>query len=298
MPKTVPQGIQEYLNRIEPSSTEVDKRKSHRRTVEQALGVEFKGFNRVEVIGSHTRDTAVHVNSDVDYFAMLGIDDVTRAGSRVSSSTIVDRTRRALQARFRQTSISVDGVAVVVGFGQGQGAVDVVPGVWRGTTDTTPKYPVYEIPDGRGNWLRTSPQRHAKYLRDEDERSGYKLAKVIRLLKAWKYARSPRVPVLGFHMELLLAAERTCVGPRSYQNCLNDAFRLLADREGASLNDPLGISGRIPAAMTDAQRRAFTDAASYAAEKSGRALDAEVGGRVAEAFDYWKLVFNQEFPSR
>ncbi len=298
MSKSVLEGIQEYLSRIEPSSAEVDKRKSHKKTVEQALTAEFKNFNEVLIIGSHTRDTAIHIDSDVDYFGKLGIDDVTWGESRVSSATTLDRTKRALQARFQRTDIRVDGPAVVVGFGQGAGAVDVVPGVWAGTTRTTPQYPVYEIPDGQGGWWRTSPQRHAKYLRDEDERTGWKLSRTIKLLKAWKYARSPRVPVLGFHLELLIAAEGVCVGPKSYQNCLNDSFRLLRDRAGAALNDPLGISGRIEAAGTAAQRLALTEASRYAAEKSGRALEAEVAGRVGEAFDYWKLVFNGEFPSR
>jgi hypothetical protein len=192
----------------------------------------------------------------------------------------------------------VDGPAVVVGFGQGAGAVDVVPGVWVGTTGTSPQYPVYDIPDGAGGWRRTSPQRHAKHLRDEDERTGWKLSRVIKLLKAWKYTRSPKVPVLGFHLELLIASENICVGPKSYQNCLNDSFRLLRDRSGAALNDPLGISGRIAAANTEAQRQALTEAAAYAADKSSRAIDAEVAGRIGEAFEYWNLVFNGEFPSR
>jgi len=298
MAKSVHEGIQEYLGRLQPSPVEVENRKSHKRTIEQAMTAEFKGFNEVLVIGSHTRDTAIHIYSDVDYFAKLGIDDVTWGGSRVNSTTTLDRTKKALQARFWRTDVRVDGPAVVVSFGQGAGAVDVVPGVWVGTTSTSPQYPLFEIPDGAGGWLRTSPQRHAKHLRDEDERAGGKLSRAIKLLKGWKYARSPKVPVLGFYLELLIASEGVCVGAKSYQNCLNDAFRLLRDRAGASLNDPLGISGRIPGANTDGQRQSLTEAARYAADKSASALNAEVAGRIGEAFDYWKMVFNNEFPSR
>ncbi len=199
MAKSVYEGMQEYLARLEPSSAEVEKRKSHRRTIEQGLIGEFPGFNELLVMGSHTRDTAVHINSDVDYFAKVGKDDVTWGGSRVSSSTTINRTKRALESRFANTDIWVDGPAVVVGFGQGAGAVDVVPGVWVGTTQTSPQYPIFEIPDGSGGWMRTAPQRHTKYLRDEDERAGYKLSKTIKLLKAWKYAPSPKIRLHGFH---------------------------------------------------------------------------------------------------
>lgn len=298
MAKSVSEGIKEYLGRLQPSTAEVEKRKSHRRTIEQAMMGEFGGFNEVLVIGSHTRDTAIHIHSDVDYFAKLGVDDVTWGGAKVNSATTLDRTRKALQSRFRQTDVRVDGPSVVVYFDQGEGGVDVVPGVWGGTTATSPQYPVFEIPDGAGGWLRTSPQRHAKYIKDEDERAAGKLSRTIRLLKGWKYARSPKVPVLGFHLELLLACEGVCVGPKSYQECLKDAFRLLRDRAGAALNDPLGISGRIPATNAEGQRQALTNAASFAYDKAGNAILAEVMGLTDEAFKYWNMVFNGEFPAR
>src|SRR4051794_12619081 len=136
MARSVNEGIQQYLEWLQPSGSEVEKRKSHKKTIEQALTAEFKGFNEVLIIGSHTRDTAIHIQSDVDYFGKLGAGDVTWGGSRVNSNTTLERTKKALQARFQQTAIWVDGPAVVVGFGQGEGAVDVVPGVWVGTTGT------------------------------------------------------------------------------------------------------------------------------------------------------------------
>lgn len=259
---------------------------------------EFGGFSKLLVIGSHTRETAIHVRSDVDYFAKLSTSDVTWGGNRVSSNTTLQRTKKALSARFYSTDVRIDGPAVVVGFGQGAGAVDVVPGVWAGTTETSPHYPVFEIPDVDGDWRRTSPERHTKYLRDEDVRSGHKLSKVIRLLKAWKYARSPKIPISGFHLELLLAQEQVCVGAKSYQRCLLDAFELICDREGEALEDPLDIAGEIAATNTDAQRWTLLERARHAADKATSAITAEDAGKIDRAFYYWKLVFNQDFPSR
>lgn len=298
MAKSVGEAFQEYLSRLEPSSPEVERRKSHRRTIEQALADEFNGFNEVLTIGSHTRDTAIHIKSDVDYFAKLGIGDVTWGSSRVASTTTLDRMKSALKNRFRNTEVWTDGPAVVVGFGKGAGAVDVVPSVWVGTTETSPQYPLFDIPDGSGGWTRTAPQRHSKYLRDENERAGGKLARTIRLLKGWKYARAPRIPISGFHLELLLASEGICVGAKSYQNCLLDAFRLLRDRAGQAINDPLNIACRISATATANQRITLVEHARYAAEKATSAIEAELGGRTDDAFSYWKLVFNQDFPSR
>lgn len=298
MAKSVYEGFQEYLGRLQPSTTEVDKRKSHRLTIQAALVDEFKAFNELLVMGSHTRDSAIHVWSDVDYFAKLGGADVTWGGSRVNSGTTLERAKSALRKRFQNTEVWIDGPAVVVGFGKGAGAVDVVPGVWVGTTDTSPQYPLFDIPDGNGGWRRTAPQRHTKYLRDEDERSGYKLSKTSKLLKGWKYARSPKVPVFGFHLELLLASESTCVGAKSYQNCLLDAFRLIRDRGGKALTDPIGVAGWVAAAGTESQRSTLVEHARYAADKASSAIEAEIAGKIDDAYYYWKLVFNQDFPSR
>jgi hypothetical protein len=297
MARTVYDGFQKLLVDLEPDQREVTARLSHRRTIEQGLRAEFSSFNKVEVIGSHTRGSAITTLSDVDYLAVLGKDDVTWGGYRVQSSTTLDRVRKAMEFRFPSTQIWTRGPAVVVGFGQGQGAVDVVPAVWVGTTHLD-GYPVYEIPDGEGGWMRTAPQRHAKYLKEKDENSGFKLSKTIKLLKAWKYGRKPKVPVLGFHMELLLSSESICSGARSYQHCLLDSFRKLRDRGGVALNDPLAIANRVPVAGTQTQAQEVVTHANYAAEKAVAAIQNEVAGKVDDAFYYWKLVFPGSFPSR
>jgi hypothetical protein len=297
MPRTVSEGFTELLARIEPNPREVIARSSHRRSIEQALDAWFKKFNRLTVIGSHTRETAIRYHSDVDYLAVLGKVDVTYGGSLVRSGTVLTNVRKALSERFKNTEIRSDGPSVVVKFQGGEGAVDVVPGFWHDTTGQD-GYPVFAIPDGSDGWLDTSPQRHSKYLVEQGVASRHKLKGTIRLLKAWKYARTPNVPFLSFHLELLLASTGTCDGIKSYAACLRDAFRLLRDREGRALNDPLGISGRIPIVYTAAQARSLVNHASHAAEHADTALWAESVGKIDEAFRQWRIVFNDEFPAR
>ena len=120
---------------------------------------------------------------------------------------------------------------------------------------------------------------------------------MIRLLKGWKYARTPNVPVLGFHLEMLLAYSGLCVGVRSYQNILLDVFRLLASRGGAGLRDPLRIANLIPACRTTVQREALVKHASFAANMAASAIEAELAGDVVSAYAYWNRVFNGCFPT-
>lgn len=298
MPRTVSEGFSELLSRIEPKPGEVDARMTHRRSIQQALGAAFTRFNRLEVIGSHTRAAAIRYHSDVDYLAVLGKEDVTYGGSVVRSTTVLTNVRKALAERFKNTEIRSDGPSVVVKFQGGEGAVDVVPGFWNGTTGQD-GYPVFAIPDGSDGWMDTSPQRHRKYLVEKEQAAIYKFSRVIRLLKAWKYARVPRIPFLSFHVELLLAAEGTCEGVKSYATCLRDTFRLLRDRRGRALKDPLGISVRhIPIVYTDAQADSLVNHAAHAAQHADEALWAESVGKVDEAFRQWRIVYNDAFPAR
>lgn len=298
MARTVHEAFKVLLSRVEPTGPEDSARRSHARTIKQGLEAEFKSVSKVEVIGSHTRDSAIHVYSDVDYLAVLSKDDVTWGGELVKSSRTLERVRDALDARFPNTEVRIDGPAVIVGFGQGKGAVDVVPAFWTGTVSALSGYPKYRIPDGQGSWIQTSPQYHGKYIKGANEKAGGKLAPTARLLKTWKYARDPAIPCLGFHVELLLASEGTCNGVRSYPRMLLDGFCLLRDRNGRGMNDPKGVSPRIEVVRSEVERKRLVDAATYAADHAARATKAEAEGDNEEAFRQWDLVFNYEFPSK
>ena len=298
MARTIPQAFQLLLSRLDPTAPEDGARLRHGRTIKQGLTSAFSNVSKVEVIGSHTRESAIHVHSDVDYLAVLSKADATRGGSLVRSTTILKRVRDALDGRFPKTAVRVDGPAVVVAFEGGKGAVDVVPAVWTGTVSQQSGYPKYAIPNAQGGWLETSPQYHGKYITTANQKARGKLASTMRLLKAWKFARQPAIPCLGFHVEMLLASEGTCNGVRSYGGLLVDAFRLLRDRGGRGLNDPKRVSPRIDVARSEAERKRLVTAAAYAADHAERAIRAEAEFKLDEAFRQWDLVFNGTFPGR
>jgi hypothetical protein len=298
MARTIHEAFKHLLSQLEPTVSEDGARLSHGRSIKQGLEAKFDGVTKVEVIGSHTRDSAISVFSDVDYLAVLSKKDVTWGGKLVSSSRTLANVRHALDGRFANTEVWIDGPAVIVGFGQGKGAVDVVPAFWSGTVSAQSGYPKYGIPDGKGGWLETSPQYHGKYIKDANAKAGGKLATVAKLLKAWKYVREPAIPCLGFHVELLLASEGTCNGSRTYAGMLLDAFRALRDRDGRGLNDPKKISPRIDIVRSEAQRTRLVKLATYAADHASRAVQAEAEFKMDEAFRQWDLVFNDEFPAR
>lgn len=285
--------VQKLLTRIAPLGTELERALKHKSSIESRLDQAF-GLVSLTITGSHERETAIRRASDVDYFAVLKRADARWGGSTISSDTFLQKVRDELDARFHATQVSRDRMAVVIHFDGGAGRVDVVPGVFDRFVG---KHPVYRMPDGFGGWMDSSPTAYSTYLREANLRSQYKLSRVVQLLKFWKICRSPEVHLRSFHIEMLLAAADTCVGAKSYQNCLYDAFALIEKRQGMALQDPLGLSGNIAAAYSDAQRDQITTAAAYARDHAARAIYAEMDRNTPEAVRQWDLVFNGNFPA-
>lgn len=285
--------FQKLIGRIEPLGTELMRAQTHAASIEARLNQAF-GVVKFTIGGSHERGTAIRDASDVDYFAVLKRAEARHGGSYVTGDTFLQNVRDELNERFPQTAVTRDRMAVVVHFDGGNGRVDVVPAVFERWGD---KHPVYRMPDGYGGWMETAPSAYTAYLAEANQRSTGKLRRVTQLIKYWKICRAQPIPLRSFHVEMLLAHHGTCVGPKSYQECIRDAFALLTQRGGAALQDPLGLSGNIHAAYSQAQREAVTNAAAFAWEKANRAIQWEVLRDTPEAVRYWDMVFNGNFPA-
>lgn len=74
------------------------------------------------------------------------------------------------------------------------------------------------------------------------------------------------------------------------------AIQTFDARQGRALRDPLGISGLILAAKTEAMGRQVAVSMNHAAYHSERARQAELGGNGTEAIRQRDTVFNGFFP--
>lgn len=294
-PSLAATAFQELLGHIPLAPTDVAFFESHRTSIRATLaGADGFELGRLEPIGSFARQTAIHATSDADLLAVLARPSVSTAGRLQASSTVLAKIRNVLSARFWRTEVVRDGQAVVVDFGDGSHPVDVVPAIWESQTGLH-NYPVFLIPDGAGGWMPTSPTSHNRFLRDADARAGGKLTYAAQIIKYWCATRSSLVPLSGFHIELLLASERVCEGARAYASIVRDAFALLSRRGCAAINDPIRISGRIPAASTEAKRTAALRSVRDAFAHADRAIVAEQRGYEVAALHQWDLAFNGRF---
>lgn len=282
------------LSQIEPTARERGVFEKHRKSVKSRLTRVFPAYH-VETIGSYSRGSSVRAGSDIDLMLKLRAGERRWGDYRKSSVTVLNKVRLQLQGRFTATPIVRDRQAIVIRFSGGH-RVDVVPAFYVGIGEH--KNPLYAIPDGRGGWMNTSPQAHSRFIRGEDVRSGGKLLRVAKLIKFWRTRRTPHLALSSFHLELLLAESRVCVGIKRYEECLYEAFALLARRGCRAVRDPLGISGFVAAVKTEPQRVRALRAASLAADQIRRALLAEDNGKAHEADRLWHLVFRIPYRRR
>ncbi len=278
-------------NRIQLREGEIARAKSHIQTVRSRLSKSFE-VGRFMPIGSHARKTPIRWYSDIDFMVLLKRNEAKWGGDFVKSSTVLRRVRDDLGDRFTQTDVRLDEQAVVVAFGQGQHDMDVVPAIFH---DFKENNAVYWIPDGNNGWLETSPHAHNSYFAKANEQSGSKLAKTVQLLKWWKFSRVDPIPIQSFYLDMLLAVSGVCNGIKSYSQCLYDAFKLFADRECRGLRDPLGISGVIYSAKTNAQWEDINSSIVSALSHAKSAMVADAAQDYQEANRQWSIVFNYQY---
>ncbi len=278
-------------HRVQPQAGELASARLHRAAVRGRLEKSFD-VRRILAIGSHARGTAIRWYSDLDTLIVLRRNEAKWGGDVVSSFSVLRRVLVELQARFVNTDIRRDGQAAVVGFRSSQQSLDVVPALFQRFDAGRP---VYLIPDGNGDWLETAPEVHDRYFAAADERSKGKLRKVAQLVKWWKHSRQNAIPILSFHVDMLLASTDICIGVKPYTHCLYQAFRLLAERECRGLRDPCNVAGVIYAAQTTPQWETLNNAVDFALRHATAALAAEAIKDFEEANRHWLIVFNGEY---
>ena len=143
--------------------------------------------------------------------------------------------------------------------------------------------------------MKVSPDAHNAYVRSVDEKLGGKVKPLIRFVKAWKFFRS--VPISSFYLELRVAKYASEESSIVYDIDVRNVLKMLWDGKLASMQDPMGVSGYISACKSDAFRTDALSKLETAYARSEKARTAASNNRTSEAFDWWRLLYNDEFPT-
>jgi hypothetical protein len=287
MPRSIEEGFEDFLVKLKATAPESDAAKRHRASIEACLKGNF-GLKRFVRIGSFGNGTSISGYSDVDYLASIPASQLTE-----SSTYSLVKVRDALDARFPRTGVRVNTPAVAVPFGTYRSeTTEVVPADYINEVDGRK---IYEIADGNGDWMRISPDSHNDYVARVDARHAGRVKPLIRFVKAWKYLRN--VPISSFYLEMRVAKYAEGESSIVYDIDVKRALRSLWDHQLAMLQDPTGFSGYISACKTEVQQQDALSKLSTAVVRAEKARQAVNDGKIAEAFDWWRLVYADAFPT-
>ena len=287
MEKTVDKGFREFQGTLTPTRGESQAAKIHRALIETCLKKSF-GITRFVPTGSFGNGSSIRGYSDVDYFACIPTENLNE-----NSFTTLQEVREVLLGRFQDADISIRPPAVRVRFGTNASEsseivpADLIQGDKGGNL-------IYEIADGAGGWLRSSPDTHNNYVDDVDRKLGGKVKPLVRLLKAWKYYHG--APIRSFYLEMCVAHYASQKKSIAYSRDVRNILKMLWDNQLAALQDPKGISGNILPCSSEAQKSHALSKLTIAFTRAEKAREAETAGKISDAFDWWDLVFARKFP--
>ena len=288
MAKTVEEGFRIFHRRLTPSGGEFEAAKRHRASIEACLKKDFE-ITRFFRTGSFGNGTSIRGYSDVDYFA-----SIPRKNLNQNSSTTLRKVRDVLNARFPNTGVTVRTPAVLVQFGTDVfESTEVVPADFIKRDDNG--LHIYEIADGAGEWMKSSPDAHNAYVAEVDRRLNGKVKSLIRFLKAWKYYRN--VPISSFYLELRVAKYASGEKSIIYSIDVRNVFKMLWDIQLAAIRDPMGISGYVYPCSTNAKDDDALSKLETALGRAQKARNAEKKENIRDAFYWWDFVFADKFPA-
>jgi len=292
MAKTLSQGFDAFITKLQPLNSEHQKAASHKNSVLGCMEKNFGCTNLFET-GSFGNGTGVRHYSDTDYFARCPANNFY-----LDSAYTLRKVKEAIQNTFWSTSrIEVKSPAVRIPFGTyASERLELTPAYYEGLVSTPvgSKYS-YKIPDYYGGWMSSSPGAHIAYVNRENQRLGGKLKPLIQLIKAWKFYNN--VPIYSFYLELRVTKYAEKETTIVYDIDVRNIIKFLYDNDLPSIQDPMGISGLVPACKSAAKKNQALSKLSSAytrAEKAYENRDSDVDS----AFWWWDILYDYKFPAR
>ncbi|MHC4458632.1 MAG: SMODS domain-containing nucleotidyltransferase [Planctomycetota bacterium] len=288
MPRTIEEGFRDFNDKLKMVKTESDAVKSHRASIESCLEGNFEmyRFFRTGSIGSGTN---INGYSDTDYFAVIPKKNLTK-----NSTSTLTKIKVALQHRFPRTSnIHIDGPAVVIPFGTAKSdTTEIIPVDYIKTKNSAN---IYDMPNGAGGWMKSSPKAHNNYVTNINSKLSYKVKPLVRFIKAWKFYRN--APIISFYLEMRVAKYASQEKSISYSIDIKNILKQLLDIKLAPMKDPNIVSGYIHPCSSEAQKKDALSKLETAYTRAKYAWEAEDKGDIKEAFEWWDKLFYHEFPS-
>lgn len=274
MPLTVAQAFSRFLGEITATKHQAPVLIPARiKSVNEDLGSAFPTtsdlpFTDTILMGSASRATVIRPIDDVDVLAIFSNENDAWSRYKNDSQSFIYRIRNAYDG-YKVQQVGTRGQAVRV-FCESGGHVYGAPVFSTGNN-------VYQLPNGTGGWLSTSPTLANSWFSTRDRELGNNLAPLVRLLKRWNRAHSKRLR--SFHVKTVVGSAFDSLNG-NYRDALQKFFEWAPCNLGVS--DPGGHGGRLDSYLTLVDALLVSQALSSAAERAKLANEAEARGNHEE----------------
>jgi hypothetical protein len=235
------------------------------------------------LIGSAQKNTVIRPINDIDVLAVFSNENKAWDKYWNDSKAFIYRIRNIYDG-YKTQQVGTRGQAVRVFYESG-GHVDVAPVFYKGES-------IYQLPDGSGGWLLTSPTIANDFFAKRNQELNYHLAPMVRLLKSWNINHSKRLR--SFHLETMVSSTFSSLGG-NYRDALEKFFEWSPNHIGVV--DPGGQSGDLSTYLSWNGKQEVVKALGAAQERAVKANAAEKDGDHAESKRLWKIILGDGFPT-
>ena len=284
--RTVDDGFLEFAASLSPKYTESAAAEANLTAIERCLKSEFD-MRYLAPYGSTGHGTHVNGCSASDCFAVIPTEKLFK-----DSLKSLDEVHAVLKNQFPDASIADGRPVIIIPFGEKLSERHhIVPAFVQPSEG---EFDIYAVPAPRGRWVRISPGAHSAWLNALDRDLNSNLKPFVRMVKAWSYFNDQ--PIWSYYLELCVADFFKNDAAIIYSVDLNSFFNYLSGRRLAAFEGAAGCSEPVYGTSIAGKERA-QKAIAEAVEFSNNARTCEVRGQVADAFYWWRKMFEWRFAS-
>lgn len=270
-------------------STVSDRQNNVRDVLKKNLDI-----NDTFLTGSYSRNTLIAPLSeaDVDIFVVLNSKYFHHYnGTNGGQAGLLDLIKRTLKVTFTRTpDISRNGQAVTIRFQDFM--VDVVPAFYREGGG-------YLIPNSiNQSWISTDPKKHVEIITHQNKLHNGQFIPLVKMIKGWNKSSNDSF-FQSFHLEVLAMMIFQNVTISDFPSGMRFFFGKALDLIETTTPDPAGYGGNIGYYLdTDRKRNEASSKLLLAYERSLQAESCVYQqNNTFNAFQYWKKIFGDYFPS-
>lgn len=286
MERTVEHGFLELVERVRPKYSETDAAVRNLNLIERCLSAEFD-MEYLSTYGSSGHGTNIAGYSAVDCFAVI---HKSRLRERSGESLL--NLRGCLAQHFDDVIVTKGRPMVAVSFGRTEAERHkIVPSFLSGRVG---RQDIYSIPGPNDRWEAACPGAHSAWINQLNDDLNKALKPFIRVVKAWNYFNGQ--PLWSFYTELAVVDFLQKDGGVVFSMDLKNFFHYMLGKGLAPLSGTKGCN-EIVYGTAVADKNAALLKLKAAAALADQARESEVRGNVADAYYYWRKLFNFRFPS-